>query len=65
MSRILLILKCLGECVHDVQLFQRQDAKTFDQSSETIRRSASLAVVVRIKQQSQQITRQVSGIRFY
>lgn len=54
-SEVLLVLDGVGQRGHDVLLFERQDPETFDQASQSVRRSLPLCVLVALQQQLQQV----------
>ena len=55
-SWVLLVLEVFRKCVHDVELFQRQNPETFDEPSQTERGPTTLAVIIRVEQERNKTT---------
>ena len=52
---VLLVLNGFRQAAHDLQLFERQNAQTFDDSGDAVSGSLPLAKVVRVEQLAEQL----------
>lgn len=62
--KVLLVLNGISQRGHDFLLFKGQDAKTFDQTGQTVRCSFPLCILVTLQQQLQQVSHNPSSIFF-